>query len=121
MGACLAQEEEPPVETPEDVRRARAAGMQPADNASLTSQELNELTRREAMTPMKINCQTDKGKVMPCFYYTTPFVVIFILSQSLRSKSRCAAGAGFFGMRSVSAKTEIFGAEPLWFVRFFFQ
>ena len=29
-------------------------------------EELGELARREAMTPMKINCQTEQGEVMPC-------------------------------------------------------
>ena len=59
MGACLATEEET-----EEARRARAVGMTLRDNASPTSQELNELARREAMTPIKINCKTENGEVM---------------------------------------------------------
>ena len=59
MGAFLAKEEES-----EEARRARAVGMTLADNMAPTSQELNELARREAMTPIKINCQTENGEVM---------------------------------------------------------
>ena len=60
MGACLAKEEEPV----EANSRARAVGMTLADNMAPTSQELNELARREAMTPIKINCKTENGEVM---------------------------------------------------------
>ena len=59
MGACLTKEEES-----EEARRARSVGMTLADNTAPTSQELNELARREAMAPIKINCQTEKGEVM---------------------------------------------------------
>ena len=61
MGGCFAKEEE----ESEEARRARAVGMTLVDNMSLTSEELNELARREAMTPIKIDCQTDQGKVPP--------------------------------------------------------
>ena len=67
MGACLTKEEEP--EEPEEARRARAVGMTLADNMAPTSQELNELARREAMTPIKINCQTENGEVMLCVWF----------------------------------------------------
>ena len=59
MGCAHTTEEEPV-----EARRARAVGMTLADNASPTSEELNELARREAMTPIKINCQTENGEVM---------------------------------------------------------
>ena len=61
MGACQAKEEEP-----EEAARARAVGMTLADNMSPTSEELDELARREAMAPMKINCKTDNGEVVLC-------------------------------------------------------
>ena len=64
MGACLATEE--PQKEPEEARRARAVGMTPVDSMSLTGEELDELARREAMAPMKINCLTEQGEVMPC-------------------------------------------------------
>ena len=64
MGPCLAKEEES-----EEARRARAVRMTLADNMAPTSQELNELARREAMTPIKINCQTEKGEVMLCVWF----------------------------------------------------
>ena len=60
MGCAHTTEEEPV-----EARRARAVGMTLADNMAPTSEELNELARREAMTPMKINCQTNEAKVMP--------------------------------------------------------
>ena len=60
MGACQAKEE------PEEARRARDVGMTLADSMSLTGEELGELARREAMTPMKINCQTEQGEVTLC-------------------------------------------------------
>ena len=60
MGARQAKEE------PEEARRARDVGMTLADSMSLTGEELVELARREAMAPMKINCQTEQGEVMPC-------------------------------------------------------
>ena len=64
MGACTGMEEEP-----EEATRARAVGMTLADNMSPTSEELDELARREAMAPMKINCQsqTDQGEVIMLF------------------------------------------------------
>ena len=60
MGACQGKAE------PEEARRARAVGMTLGDSMSLTGEELDELARREAMTPMKINCQTEQGEVTPC-------------------------------------------------------
>ena len=60
MGACLTKEEE----ESEEARRARAVGMSLPDNMAPTSQQLDELARREAMAPIKINCQTEQGQVM---------------------------------------------------------
>ena len=56
MGACQAKEE------PEEARRARDVGMTLADSMSLTGEELGELVRREAMTPMKIIARQSKGR-----------------------------------------------------------
>ena len=67
MGACQAKEpEEEPKEEPKEARRARAVGLALADSMSPTGEELDELARREAMAPMKINCLTEQGEVMPC-------------------------------------------------------
>ena len=71
MGACLAKKE------PEEARRARAVGMTLGDSMSLTGEELDELARREAMTPMKINCQTAQGEVMPSSHSTACIPFLF--------------------------------------------
>ena len=97
MGICLATEGQS-----EEARRARDVGMSLADNLSPTSQELDELARREAMTPMMINCQTDKGEVKPRAVCVLPVCLLlprdyFYSSSSPtttdRSRSRCVAGS----------------------------